>query len=99
MRTLFLCNQVSSLEDFRVARDRFPFIPGIITSVISFRAAVLHGGIMLALGFWLFFSNRMTAMWLVWFTVANALGSGLLEIILARLFWRERLDDISTRRC
>lgn len=57
-----------------------------------FWAAVLHGSILLALGLWLFFSNRMTEMWLVWFTVANAFGLGLLEIILARAT-RRHLDS------
>ena len=61
-----------------------------------FWAVVLHGSILLALGFWLFFSNQMTAMWLVWFTVANALGSGLLEIILARAT-RGRALTVSVR--
>lgn len=43
----------------------------------------LHGTILLTLGVWLFFSNQLSLMWLVWFTVANAFGSGLLELMLA----------------
>ena len=58
-----------------------------------FWAAAIHGGIMLALGSWLLFSNQVTVVWLVWFTVLNALGSGLLEIAVARAF-RKHLDSI-----
>ena len=58
-----------------------------------FWAAAVHGTIMLALGCWLFFSNQVTVMWLVWFTVANALGSGLLEIALAFMM-RRHLDSM-----
>lgn len=32
-------------------------------------------------------------MWLVWFTVANAFGSGLLEVVLARAM-RRHIDSI-----
>lgn len=46
-------------------------------------AALVHGTILVALGVWLFFSNQFSFMWLVWFTVANAFGSGLLELMLA----------------
>jgi len=56
-------------------------------------AAVVHGTIMLALGLWVFLSNQVTVMWMVWFTVANALGSGLLEIVLA-LMMRRHLDSM-----
>lgn len=58
-----------------------------------FWAAVVHGTIMLALGLWLFFSNQATVMWLVWLTVGNAFGSGLLEITLARAL-RRHIDSI-----
>lgn len=46
-------------------------------------AFFVHGIILMALGLWLFFSNQFTLMWLVWFTVANALGCGVLELMLA----------------
>ena len=58
-----------------------------------FWMTAVHGTIMLALGCWLFFSNRMTVMWLVWFTVANALGSGALELILGHTM-RRHLDSM-----
>jgi uncharacterized membrane protein HdeD (DUF308 family) len=58
-----------------------------------FWAALVHGSIMLALALWLFFSNGVTIMWLVWFTLANALGSGLFEIALARLA-RRHVDSM-----
>jgi len=58
-----------------------------------FWAAVVHGTVMLALGSWVLFSNQITVMWLIWLTVANALGSGLLEIALARAL-RTHLDSI-----
>jgi uncharacterized membrane protein HdeD (DUF308 family) len=45
--------------------------------------ALVHGTILSTLGVWLFFSNQFSFMWLVWFTVANAFGSGALELILA----------------
>jgi uncharacterized membrane protein HdeD (DUF308 family) len=47
-------------------------------------AALVHGTILITLGLWLFFSNQFSLMWLVWFTVANAFGAGLLELMLAR---------------
>lgn len=46
-------------------------------------AALVHGTILITLGVWLFFSNQFSLMWLVWFTVANAFGSGLLELMFA----------------
>jgi uncharacterized membrane protein HdeD (DUF308 family) len=46
-------------------------------------AVLLHGTILVTLGISLFFSNQLSLMWLVWFTVANAFGSGLLELMLA----------------
>ena len=58
-----------------------------------FWATTVHGSIMLALGLWLLFSTRLTVMWLVWFTVANALGSGLVEVILAHTI-RRHLDSM-----
>lgn len=58
-----------------------------------FWAALIHGTILIALGSWLFFSKQMTLMWLVWLTVANALGSGLLEMILAHTM-RRHVDSI-----
>jgi uncharacterized membrane protein HdeD (DUF308 family) len=45
--------------------------------------ALIHGTILVTLGVWLFFSNQFSLMWLVWLTVANAFGSGLLELIVA----------------
>jgi uncharacterized membrane protein HdeD (DUF308 family) len=57
-----------------------------------FWAAVVHGTIMLSLALWLFLSMRVSIMWLVWFTVANALGSGALEVFLARAM-RRHLDS------
>lgn len=77
-------------------------VSGVLSLVAAFRwfsarerfwAAVVHGTVMLALGLWLFFSNQVTVMWLVWFTVANAFGSGLLEIMLARAL-RRHIDSI-----
>lgn len=56
-----------------------------------FWATLVHGSVMVALGSWLFLSNQVTVMWLVWFTVASALGSGLLELALAYTL-RRHLD-------
>jgi len=58
-----------------------------------FWAAIVHGTIMLVLGSWLFFSDRVTVVWLVWFTVANAFGSGLLEVVMARAM-RWHIDSV-----
>ena len=58
-----------------------------------FWAAVVHGTVMLALGCWLLFSNQLTVKGLIWLTVANALGSGLLEIAVAQAL-RTHLDSI-----
>ncbi len=43
----------------------------------------LHGTVLLTLGVSLFFSKQFSFMWLVWFTVTNAFGSGLLELMMA----------------
>lgn len=58
-----------------------------------FWAAAFHGSVMLVLGLWLFFSARVTVIWLVWFTVANAFGSGLFEIVLAHAL-RRHVDSM-----
>jgi len=77
-------------------------VSGALSFVAAFRwfgarewfwVATVHGTIMLALGSWLLFSDRVTVIWLVWFTVANAFGSGLLEIALARAM-RRHIDSI-----
>jgi uncharacterized membrane protein HdeD (DUF308 family) len=47
-----------------------------------FWAAIVQG--VLLLGLWLFFSDELTLTWLIWLTVANAFGSGILEVVLAR---------------
>jgi len=46
------------------------------------------GTSMLALGLWLFLSEKLTLTWLVWFTVAAALSSGVAEIAFSRAFKR-----------
>ena len=43
---------------------------------------------MLALGLWLLLSDQLKLAWLVWFTIANALGSGMLEIAFSRALKR-----------
>lgn len=58
-----------------------------------FWASLIHGTILIALGSWLFFSKQMALTWLVSLTVANALGSGLLEMILAHTM-RRHFDSI-----
>ena len=58
-----------------------------------FWATAVHGIIMLALGLWLLIASQMTVMWLVWFTVANAVGSGLLEIVMGHAM-RRHLDSM-----
>ena len=77
-------------------------LSGMLSLVAAFRsfgarerfwAAIVHGTIMLMLGSWLFFSDRVTVVWLVWFTVANAFGSGLLEVVLARAM-RRHIDSV-----
>lgn len=64
----------------------------IFGALISFgtRAVLwaIAGVGLLVLGVSLFLSDRMTLAWLVWFTVANAFGSGLLEIAFSRAFKR-----------
>ena len=67
------------------------FIFGALVSIgtrARFWACV--GAITLALGLWLFLSDRLTLAWLVWFTIANALGSGMLEIAFSRALKRHR---------
>lgn len=58
-----------------------------------FWTTTVHGSIMLALGIWLLLSSQLTVMWLVWFTVANAVGSGLLEVIVAHTI-RRHVDSM-----
>ena len=58
-----------------------------------FWTTALHGSILLALGLWLLLSSELTVMWMVWFTVANALVSGLVEVTLARTI-RRHVDSM-----
>lgn len=64
-------------------------VSGLLSIVMTFTApgghhrwlaGLTHGTILTALAVWLFFSNQFSLMWLVWFTVANAFGSGVLEL-------------------
>lgn len=48
----------------------------------------VHGAILVTLAVWLFLSNQFTLKWLVWFTVANALASGILELLLTHAIHR-----------
>jgi len=68
------------------------FIFGALVSSIGNRARFWSGvgAIMLALGLWLFLSDQLTFASLVWFTIANALGSGMLEIAFSRALKRHR---------
>jgi uncharacterized membrane protein HdeD (DUF308 family) len=68
------------------------FIFGALVSSIGNRARFWAGvgAIMLALGLWLFLSDQLTLASLVWFTIANALGSGMLEIAFSRALKRHR---------
>jgi uncharacterized membrane protein HdeD (DUF308 family) len=72
-------------------------ILSIVTAVRTFGmrerfwAALVHGSLMLVLGIWVFFSDQVTILWLVWFMIVSALASGLLEIAFGRIL-RRHLD-------
>jgi uncharacterized membrane protein HdeD (DUF308 family) len=48
----------------------------------------VHGTLLLLLGIGLFFLTEMTVLWLLWFMVATALASGVLEIALGHSLHR-----------
>lgn len=59
----------------------------------GFWAAFGYGAGLFAVAIWLFISNQLTFMWIVWLTVVNASVSGVLELVLARAM-RNHVDAL-----